>query len=108
MLVVVLVVSGVSTAVVHVVDVVPVRNRDVATSRTVQMVMRLMYGVAGGLTFVVVTFVLPMKVAVVHIVDVIPMGDRDVTASFAVRMIVFEMLVVERTGHCFLTARTEV
>lgn len=93
------VVRGVPATVVHVVDVIPVRDRDVPASRTVHVIMRFVHGVAGGLAFVVVTLVQPMYVTVVHVVDVTFMWDRDVPASFAVRMIVFKVFVVECARH---------
>jgi hypothetical protein len=103
-LVVVLAVSRMPASVVHIVDMVPVWDRDVATPLTVHMVMALVHRVAGCLTFVVVILVLSMKVTVVHEVDVIPVWDRDMAASFAVHMIMFDVLVVGCAGHCFLTA----
>ncbi len=103
-LVVVPVVRGVPASVVHIVDVIAVRDRDVATPFTVLMVMVLVHVVAGWLTFVVVIVVLSMEVAVVHEVDVIPMRDRDVAASFAVHMSVLGVLVVGCAGHLILTA----
>ena len=103
-LVVVVAVSGVPAPVVHVVDVIPVRDRNMATSLAVHMVMSLMYRVAGWYAFVVVIFVRSMKVTVVHVVDVIPVRNRNVTASFAVHMIVIEVLVVNCVRHRFLTA----
>jgi hypothetical protein len=103
-LVVVVAVSGVPAPVVHVVDVIPVWDRNVATSFAVYMVMSLMYRVARWFAFVVVIFVLSMEVTVVRVVDVIPVWDRDVTASFAVHMIVIEVLVVNCARHRFLTA----
>jgi len=105
-LVVVLAVSGVPAPVVHIVDVIPVRDRDMATSFTVHMVMRLMHRVTGWLAFVVVILVLSMNVTVVHVVDMIPVWDRDVTASFAVHMIVFEVLAVDCARHRFSPPRT--
>jgi hypothetical protein len=101
MLVVVLAVSGVPAPVVHVVDVTPVWDRNMATSFTVHMAMRLMHRVAGWFAFVVVIPVLSMNVTVVHVVDMIPVWDRDVAASFAVHMIVFEVLVVDCARHRF-------
>jgi hypothetical protein len=103
-LVVVVTVNGVPAPVVHEVDVIRVRDRDMAASFTVNMVMCLMYRVAGWFTFVVVIFVLSMNVTVVHVVDMIPVWDRDVTASFAVHMTVIEVLVVDCARHRFLTA----
>ncbi|OBB64108.1 hypothetical protein A5781_23290 [Mycobacterium sp. 852002-30065_SCH5024008] len=93
-------VSGVPTAVMYVVDVIPVRDRDVATPFAVPMVVRLVHLVGGGLTFVVVVLVLPMNMTVVHVVDVIRMRDRDVTATRAMHVLVLEMLVVQSAGHC--------
>ena len=104
MLVVVLAVSGVPAPVVHVVDVIPVWDRHMATSLTVNMVMGLVHRVAGWFTFVVMTVVLSMKVTVVHVVDMIPVRDRHVTASFAVHMIMVEVLVVDCARHRFFTA----
>jgi hypothetical protein len=100
-LVVVLAVRRVPAAVVHVVDMIPVRDRDVATPLTVDMVVVLVHRVAGCLTFVVVILVLSMKVTVVHEVDVIRVRDRDMAASFAVHMIMFGVRVVGCGGHCF-------
>jgi hypothetical protein len=105
MLVVVVAMGGVPAAVMHVVDVIPVWDRDVATSFTVNMVMRLMCRVAGWFAFVVVIFVLSVKMTVVQVVDVISVWDRDVTASFAVHMIVIEVLVVDCACHRFLAVR---
>ncbi len=99
--VVVLAVSRVPASVVHIVDMIPVRDGDMTTPLTVDMVMLLVHRVAGWLAFVVVILVLSMKVAVVHEVDVIPVGDGDVAAPFAVHMIMFDVLVVGCAGHCF-------
>jgi hypothetical protein len=46
-LVVVLAVSRVPAPVVHIVDMIPVRDRDMATSSTVDMVMMFVHRVAG-------------------------------------------------------------
>jgi hypothetical protein len=94
-----LAVSRVPAPVVHIVDVIPVRDRDMATSFTVDMVMVLVHRVAGWLTFVVVILVPSVKVTVVRVVDVIPVRDRDMAASFAVHMIVCDVLVVGCAGH---------
>jgi hypothetical protein len=80
---------------------IPMRNGDVATPLTVDMLMFPVHRVAGRLTFVVVIPVLSMKVAVVHEVDVIPVGDGDMAASVAVHMIMFDVRVVGCSGHCF-------
>jgi hypothetical protein len=99
-LVVVLAVSRVPASVVHVVDMVPMRDRDVAASWPMDMVMVLVHRMAGCLTFVVVVPVPPMKVTVVDEVHVIPVGDRDMAAPFAVHMAVFDVRVVDCAGHC--------
>ncbi len=99
MLVVVLAVGRMPASVVHIVDVIPVRDRDMATARTMDMVMVLVHSVAGWFTFVVVILVPAMQVAVVRVVDVIAVRDRDMTASFAVHMIVFGVGVVDCAGH---------
>ncbi len=99
MLVVVLAVSRVPAPVVHIIDVIPVRDRDMTTPFTVDVAMTLVHRVAGCLTFVVVILVLSMKVTLVHEVDVTPVWDRDVAASFSVHMIVLDVLVVGCAGH---------
>jgi hypothetical protein len=98
--VVVLGVSRVPTTVVHVVDMIPVRDGDMAAPLTVDMLMLLVHRVAGWLAFVVVIPVLPMKVAVVREVDVVPVGNGDMAASFAVHMIMFDVGGVGCAGHC--------
>ena len=94
-----LAVSRVPAPVVHIVDMIPVGDRDMAAPLTVGMVMMLMHRVAGWLTFVVMILVLSVKVTVVRVVDVIPVRDRDMAASFAVHMIVCDVLVVGCAGH---------
>jgi hypothetical protein len=98
--VVVFAVSRVPASVVHVVDMIPVRDGDVAAPLPVDMLVLLVHRVAGWLAFVVVIPVLSMKVAVVREVDVIPVGNGDVAASFAVRMIMFGVGGVGCAGHC--------
>ena len=100
MLVVVLAVRRVPASVVHVVDMIPVRDGDMAAPLTVDMLMLLVHRVPGPLAFVVVVPVLPMKVAVVREVDVVPVGNGDMAASFAVHMIMFDVGGVGCAGHC--------
>lgn len=100
-LVVMSVVRSVPTAVMHVVDVVPVGDRDVATSVAVPVIVVLVHRVAGRLAFVVVVLVLPMNMTVVDVVDMVTVRDRDVTASRAVYVFVLKVLVVQCAGHCF-------
>lgn len=98
-LVVVSAVSRMPASVVHVVDMIPVWDRDMATALTMDVAMVLVHRVAGRFTFVVVILVPSMKVASVRVVDVISVWDRDVAASFAVRMIMVEVLIVGCAGH---------
>jgi hypothetical protein len=98
--VVVLAVSRVPAPVVHVVDMIPVRDGDMATAFTVDMLMLLVHRVAGWLAFVEVIPVLSMNVTIVHEVDVVPVGDGDMAASFAVHMIMFDVGGVGCAGHC--------
>jgi hypothetical protein len=99
-LVVVVAVSCVSAAIVDVVDVVAMRDRDVATAVAVHMVMFRMHRVlAGRLAFVVVIVVPPMKVTVVQIIDVITVRDRNMSAAFAVDMRVIDVFVVDCLRH---------
>ena len=105
MLVVVLAVSCVPAPVVHIVDVIAVRDGHMAAPLPVNMVVTLMYRVAaGGLAFVVVIVVPSMKMTVVHIVDVITVRDCDMPAPFAMDVVMVDMFVVRCTGHGFLAA----
>ena len=101
MLVVVLAVNRVSTSVVQVVDMIPVRDGYMAAAVTVDMVMVLMHRMAGRFAFVVVIVMPSMKVTVVHIVHMVTVRDRDVPASFAVDVIMIDVLAVGCTGHRF-------
>jgi hypothetical protein len=98
-LVVVLVVGRVPASVVHVVDVIAVRHRNVAATLAMDVVMALVHHMAGRFTFVVVILVPPVQVSVVRVVDVILVWDRDVAASFAVGMLVLCVLFVDRARH---------
>lgn len=93
-LVVVVSVSGVAVAVVHIVDVITVRHRDVAAILTVLVVMSGMRGVFGRLTLVVVTRVASVQVAVMHVVNVIIVRYGDVATAFTMRVVVADMLDV--------------
>ena len=99
MLVVVLAVGGMPASVVHIVDVIAVWDRDVATPLTVDVLMLVVHCVAGRLAFVVVVLVQSMQVPVVHEVDVVPMWNGDVAASIAMQMIMFDVRCVGRAGH---------
>jgi hypothetical protein len=86
------VVGGVPVAVVQVVDVVAVLDRVVAAAFAVHVVVRGMFGVAGGLAFVPVPVVLTVQVAVVGVVDVVTVIDLDVAAARSVDMLVLGVL----------------
>lgn len=101
MLVVVLAVRSVPAAVVHVVDMVAVRHRDMTAALTVDVVVILMDGMAGRFAFVVMVVVPSMEVTLVHVVDMVPMRDRDMTASFAVGVVMIDVFFVSCTGHRF-------
>ena len=100
-LVVVAVMGGVPVAVVHVVDMVAVRDRDVAAAFLVGVLVTVMRVVRCGLALVVVAVVRGMQVPVVHIVDVITVGYRDVAAAIAVRVVVTGVFNVGG-GHLLL------
>jgi hypothetical protein len=101
-LVVVIAVRSVSAAIVDVVDMITVRDRDMPAALAVSVAMALMHGMfAGPLAFVVVTVVRSMKMTVVHIVDVITVGDRNMPAPFAMDMVMADMFAM-CGGHLFL------
>jgi hypothetical protein len=101
-LVVVVAVSCVTAAVVDVVDVITMRDRHVATTIAMNMLVRRMHlMLAGGLAFVVVIVVPSMEVTVVQIVDVIPMRDGNMPAAFAMDVGVIDVFVVNCLGHRF-------
>jgi hypothetical protein len=92
-LVVVTGVLGVLVPVVHVVDVVVVRDGLVATVGTVLVIG---HGVLGGrLVLVVVVLVQSVVVSVVHVVDVVVVLDGLVTAVGAVRVLGDGVLCVD-------------
>jgi len=85
-------------SVVHVVDVVGVRDRHVAAPVAVRVVVRIVLGVAGRFALVEVAVVLAVQVAVVHVVDVIAVRHPDVPTALAVDVGVLDVLKVAR-GH---------
>lgn len=101
MFVVVVTVGRMTAPVVHVVDVIAMRDGHVTAPHTVNVVMALMYHVtAVGFAFVKVIVVAAVKMAVVRIVDVIAMRDRDVPAPVAVSVVMTEMLMMSGSVHC--------
>jgi hypothetical protein len=92
--VVVTLVGGVTTTVVDVVDVVTMRDSNMAATLAVRVVMLRVDGVLAGLTLVVVAVVGPVQVSVVDIVDVVAVRDGDMPTSLAVGVFVSGVLGV--------------
>lgn len=90
--------DGVAVAVVHVVDVVAVRNGHMTASLAVRVVVVTVISVVGRLALVDMTVVHPVEVAIVHVIGVVTVGDGHVAASLAVRVAVVGVLKVCR-GH---------
>jgi hypothetical protein len=94
MLVPVVLVGGVTAAVVHVVHMVAVGHADVPAAFTVTVPVVLELPVRGGLALVVVVPMVPMQMPVVHVIGVIAVRYGDVPASGPVGMAVTGVLVV--------------
>lgn len=82
------VVRGVAVAVVHVVDVVAVRDGNVAAALAVIVLVAVVRDMLGGLTLVDVAVMRTMNVAVVGVVDVVAVRDRDMAAALTVLVVV--------------------
>lgn len=98
MFVVVTLVGGVTTAVVDVVDVVTMRDRDMAATLAVHVIMPRVGNVLAGLALVVVAVVSLVQMSVVDVVDVVAVRDGDVPTSLAVGVFVSDVLGV-RSSH---------
>jgi hypothetical protein len=98
--VVVVFVSGVTVAVMHVVDVITVRHRNVAAAVAVLVIVPVVGGVFGQLTLVVVPLVAPVQVAVMRIVDVITVRDSNVATAVAVHVVVADVFDVSGCHRC--------
>ncbi|STC77683.1 Uncharacterised protein [Corynebacterium minutissimum] len=98
MIVPVSVVSGVAVAIVQVVDVIAVRNGDVAATFAVLVIVVLVNVVLGRLALVPVALVLAVDVAIVNVVGVISVLESDVAAAFTV---VVGVLFMDGVGHDF-------
>jgi hypothetical protein len=96
--VVVALVRGVTTTIVDVVDMIAMRDRDMAATLAVHVVMLRVGGVVGGFALVEVAVVGSVQVSVVHVVDVVAVRDGDMPTSFAVDVFVSDVLGV-RSGH---------
>jgi hypothetical protein len=100
MFVVVPLVGGVPTTVVDVVDVVAVRDRHMAASIAVGVVMfPFVNGVLVGFALVVVAVVSFVKVSVMDVIDVVAVRDGDVPAPLAVGVFVPNMFRVNRAHY---------
>lgn len=94
-------VGRVPAPVVHVVDMIVMRDGHVTTPLAVNVVMALVYRVtAVGFAFVKVIAVASVKMAVVCVVDMIGVRDRDVTAPLAVNVVMTDMRVMSGSVHC--------
>ncbi len=103
MFVVVAFMSGVTAAIVNVIDVITVRHRHMSAARAVGMVVAGVGGVTGGrLALVEVPLVGTMKVPVVHIVDVICVRDRHMPTPLTVNVVVAGVFLMQRSGHAIL------
>lgn len=94
MFVVVTLVGGMTTTVVDVVDVVTVRDRDMAATLAVYMVMPRVGDVLARLALVVVAVVGFVQVSVMDIVDVVAVRDGNMPTSLTVGVVVSDVLGV--------------
>jgi hypothetical protein len=100
MFVVVALVGGVTTTVVDVVDVVSVRDRNMAAAIAVDVVMfPFVNGVLAGFALVVVAVVSFVQVSVVDVVNVVAVWDADVPAPLAVSVLVSSVFGVHRAHY---------
>ncbi len=102
-LVVVIAVSGVAVALMHVVNMIAVRNSDVTATLAVDMLVSAVSGVSGWLTLVIVTIVSFVQVTLMHVVNVVTMRDRDMTAALTVSMAVAGVFDVGRRHKVLLS-----
>lgn len=92
------VVSRVAVAIVQVVDMIAVRNGDVAAALAVLVIVVLVNVVLGRFALVPVALVLAVDVAIVNVVGVISVLECDVAAAFTVGV---GVLFVDGVGHDF-------
>jgi hypothetical protein len=86
--------GGVTTTVVDVVHVVTMRDRNMAATLAVHMVMPRVGGVLAGLALVVVAVVGFVQVSVMDIVDVVAVRHSDMPTTLAVGVFVPNVLGV--------------
>ena len=99
------VVGGVAVAIVQVVDVIAVRNGDVAATLAVLVIVVLVNVVLGRLALVPVALVLAVDVAIVNVVGVISVLEGDVAAAFTVGV---GVLFVDGVGHDFSLVNSQL
>lgn len=92
------VVSRVAVAIVQVVDMIAVRNGDVAAALAVLVIVVLVNVVLRRFALVPVALVLAVDVAIVNVVGVISVLECDVAAAFTVGV---GVLFVDGVGHDF-------
>ncbi len=92
--VVVTFVCRVPVPVVDVVDMVAVRDRHMAASLTVHVIVGAVFGVTSRLALIEMTVVGAVQMAVVDVVDMVAVRDRDMAAFGAVYMRVTSVLDV--------------
>jgi hypothetical protein len=99
-------VQGVPVAVVHVVDVVAVRHRDMPAVLAVSVLVTAVFRVVGLFTLVEVALVRPVQVAVVGIVHMVDVRDGDVAAALAMDVVVTGVLNVSRRHDLLASGRS--
>lgn len=80
--------SGVTTTIVDIVDVISVRHSDMAAAGAVGMVVALVHRVFINLALVEMPVMGLVQVPVVDIVDVISVRDRNMAAAITMQMVV--------------------
>lgn len=107
MLVVVSVVLGVPATVVDVIDMVTVRDGNMAASVAMGMVMAFVSSVLGGFAFVVMPAMRFVQVPVVDVVNMVTVWDGDVAAPFAVLVVVRRVLRMFLGHICSLVRHSQ-
>ncbi|MDH6129983.1 hypothetical protein P3T39_006976 [Kitasatospora sp. GP82] len=93
-------VRGVAVSVVHVVEVVAVRDRHVAAVLAMGVAVAGVLDVGGLFALVHMAFVDPVQVAVMHEVDVVAMRNGNMAAAFTMVVAVFCVgMVFSRCAH---------
>jgi hypothetical protein len=90
-------VRGVTVPVVDVIDMVLVRHCDVATTRTMGVIVAHVLSVTLGDALVEVPVVLSVEVPVMDVVDMVPVRHCDVPTALPMHV---RMIGVSRVGRC--------